>query len=263
VEVLAGLSEAAAARGYYLLLATAGDEESEAGLAEQLVRTGRVDGVVLLDLRNDDERVAYLQGREVPFVCAGYQPATASCSSVAVNGRAGAQRAVQHLVGLGHQRVGLIALPSDLAGSEPIYEGYALALVEAGLENDPALVVEAGTAENDGFAAMQELLALPEPPSAVLAASDALAFGALHALRDAGVQAGRDCSLMGFDDVPMAAHSDPPLTTMRAPRQALGAELARLLIETVEAKGQVRSQVMLEMQLVIRRSTGRGSRNRE
>jgi DNA-binding LacI/PurR family transcriptional regulator len=257
VEVLAGFSEAAARQGYYLLLATAGDKEAEAQLSEQLVRTGRVDGVVLLDLENDDERVAYLQERGILFVCAGPIPATASCSSVAINGRVGAERAVQHLLGLGHRRIGLIALPSYLAGSEPMYEGYVAALAEAGVADDPALVVEAGTAENDGLAAMQELLSLPEPPTGVLAASDALAFGALHALRDANVQVGRGCSLIGFDDVPMAEHSDPPLTTMRAPRQLLGSELARLLIEMIETKGRRRSQVVLEMQLVVRRSTGK------
>lgn len=256
-EVLAGLSDAAAAQGYYLLLATAGDDQPEALLSEQLVRSGRVDGLVLLDLRGDDERVVYLVARGVPLVCAGLPAGAAHCPYVAIDGRSGALRAMQHLLGLGHQQVGLIALPSDMAGSEPIYEGYAAALELAGIASDPALIVEAGTGENDGLAAMQELLGLPEPPSAVLAASDTLAFGAMHALRDAGLSIGRAVSLIGFDDVPMAAHTDPPLTTLRAPRQALGAQLARLLIAIVEDKGVVPANVMLDMQLIIRRSTGR------
>src|SRR5690606_19224624 len=133
----------------------------------------------------------------VPVVYAGPALPGLPCPYVAIDLAGGARAAVQHLHSLGRRRIALIALPSDLADSETFYQGYAEAIEEAGAELDPMLIVEAGTAEDDGVAAMQELLALPEPPDAVLAASDALAFGAMHALRDAGRDVGSDMALVG------------------------------------------------------------------
>jgi LacI family transcriptional regulator/LacI family repressor for deo operon, udp, cdd, tsx, nupC, and nupG len=254
-ELLAGLSDAAALRGYYVLLATVG-EQSEAELCLNLARTGRVDGLLLLDMQVDDERARALCAADVPHVCAG--PAPSGCDSpfVAVDGRAGAQAAMRHLLGLGHRRIGLIQLPSDLAESEPRYLGYAEALSMAGLDADPALIVEAGRTEEDGYQAIGELLAAPQMPTAVLACGDELAFGAMHALYDAGLAIGRDVSIAGFDDLPLAAHTHPPLTTLRQPRRAVGEHLAALLIDAIERRPRAAQSATLSPRLVVRRSTG-------
>lgn len=258
-ELLSGLTEAAAERGYYLLLATAGPQEPEERLCQRLARSGRVEGVVLLDIGADDGRAAFLREQGVAHVCAGPLPDEVDSLCVAVDGRAGARLAVGHLLHSGYRRVGLIALPPELADSEPRYQGYCDALEAAGLPVDPELIVEAGRSHNDGYAAMQELLGLPEPPDAVLACSDELAFGALHASGDAGLEVGRDLGLMGWDDAPLAAHSHPPLTTLYASRQQLGAELARLLISAIEGRSVGPRHVTLPMRLVVRKSTARGA----
>lgn len=254
-ELLSGLSDAAALRGYYLLLATT-SAESEANLCLNLARTGRVDGLLLLDMQVDDERARALCEAGIPHACAG--PAPSGCESpfVVVDGRAGAATALRHLLGLGHRRIGLIQLPSELAESEPRYLGYADALAAAGLAIDPALIVEAGRGEEDGYQAMGELLGAPKPPTAVLACSDELAFGAMHALYDAGLEVGRDISLVSFDDVPLAARSHPPLTTLRQPRRAVGEHLAALLIDTIEHRPHAAKSATLNARLVVRRSTG-------
>jgi DNA-binding LacI/PurR family transcriptional regulator len=256
-ELLSGISEGAAARGYYVLLATARAEEPDALLAARLVRSGRVDGVVLLDLLADDERAAALREQGVPHVCAGQPSGSAAQASpfVAVDGRQGAALATRHLLSIGHRRIAMIALPSDLADSAPRQQGYAEALAQAGAAFAEELVVEAGRTNADGYAAMQELLGLPEAPDAVLACSDALAFGALHALRDAGVEVGHDVSLVGWDDAPLAAHTHPTLTTLRYDRQALGAQLAATLIAVAERRDDEPQHTLLPMRLVIRKST--------
>jgi LacI family transcriptional regulator/LacI family repressor for deo operon, udp, cdd, tsx, nupC, and nupG len=252
-ELVAGLTEAAAAQGYYLLLA-ASPTQPEHELGASLARTGRVEGLVLLDLRAEDKRAALLSAAGVVCVGAGAPAEGLTCPSVGLDLVAAAATATRHLLALGHTRISMIALPSNLADSEPFYQGYADTLEAAGLEADPGLVVEAGTGEADGLAAMQELLARPEPPTAVIAASDTLAFGAMHALRDAGVAAGHDVSLIGCGDLPLAAHTHPPLTTLRAPRRALGAALARALIALVEHK-PAPAQGPLPLQLIVRQST--------
>jgi len=117
--------------------------------------------------------------------------------------------------------------------------------------------VEAGRGEQDGFQTMQELLSLPEPPTAVLACSDELAFGAMHALYDAGRTVGQDISLIGFDDVPLAAHMHPPLTTLRQPRRRMGEQLATLLIDIIEKRQPKTNHVTLPMRLMVRKTTAR------
>jgi LacI family transcriptional regulator/LacI family repressor for deo operon, udp, cdd, tsx, nupC, and nupG len=259
-ELIAGLSGAAAQRGYYLLLAPLAAEQPESDLALSLARTGRVDGLVLLDMQVDDERARALCEAGVPHVCAGPAPAGCESPAVMVDGCEAAKGAVEHLLSLGHRRIAMIQLPSELADSEPRYQGYTDALEAAGLEPDPQLVVEGGRAEEDGYQAMNELLNAAERPSAVLACSDELAFGAMHALYDAGLAVGRDVSLVGFDDTPLAAHSHPPLTAVRQPRRELGEHLAALLDDAVHGRPG-RRQVTLSARLMVRRSTGPLVRN--
>jgi DNA-binding LacI/PurR family transcriptional regulator len=256
-ELLAGFADAASQHGYHLLLAAPADGETEAELCMSLARTGRVDGLLLLDTLAEDARALALCEAGIPHVCAGPAPAGCESPSVAVDGRAAAVLAVNHLLAQGHRRLALIQLPSDLADSEPRYLGYADALAAAELPIDPLLIVEAGgRAEEDGYQAMSELLGLPQPPSAVLACSDELAFGAMHALYDAGLDIGADVSLVGFDDLPLAAHTHPSLTTLRQPRRAIGERLAALLIAAIEDRARPPEQVTLNARLIVRRSTG-------
>lgn len=255
-ELVAGLSGAAALRGYYLLLAPLGEDQPEAELCLRLARTGRVDGLVLLDMLVDDERARALCEAGVPHVCAGPPPAGCASPAVTVDGRGAAQAATEHLLGLGHRAIALIQLPSELADSEPRYQGYADALGAAGIAADPQLIVEGGQAEEGGYQAMSELLAAAERPSAVLACSDELAFGAMHALYDAGLSVGQDVSLVGFDDTPLAAHSHPPLTALRQPRRAVGEHLAALLDDAVQGRAAGARRVTLGARLMVRKSTG-------
>ncbi len=255
-EVLAGLTDSAARHDYSLLLTSCADEDAEHLLAEQLLRTGRIDGVFIFDVRADDERLAHLGAAGLPFVCAGPPDNEAPVAYVCIDTRQGAYEAVQHLLALGHRRIGLIMLPSNLTTSSWQYEGYAAALAGAGLEFEPSLAVEAGSSQEAGVTAMQELLELPQPPSAVLAGSDDLAVGAMHALRSAGLQVGRDVSVVGCDDLPLASHMQPALTSLRAPRRELGWHLAELLIAAIDRRQEEKASIVLPMQLMIRATTG-------
>jgi LacI family transcriptional regulator/LacI family repressor for deo operon, udp, cdd, tsx, nupC, and nupG len=255
-EVLASLADTASTHGYALLLATpqAGVEPGE--FCVNLVRSGRVDGLVLLDMQTDDARQQALSAAGLPHICAGPAPNGSLSPFVMLENYQDARQAIAYLARLGHQRIALIQLPSELADSEPRYQGYCNAIEEAGLPLEPMYVVEAGRREQDGYEAMRELLSLPERPTAVLACSDELAFGAMHALYDAGLEIGKDVSLVGFDDVPLAAHMHPPLTTLRQPRRKMGEKLATMLIEVVEGKAPTPHTLVLQSRLIVRQSTG-------
>lgn len=255
-ELIAGLSDAAALRGYYVLLATLDADQTDVDLCLHLAQSSRVDGLLLLDMHGDDQRARALADYGFPHACAGPVPEGCASPFVAIDGHAAAVLAVNHLLGLGHRRIGLIQLPSELAESEPRYRGYAEALDRAVVRNDPALIVEAGRSEEDGYQAMNELLGVPNPPSAILACSDELAFGAMHALYDAGYDVGRHISVVGFDDVPLAAHTHPPLTTLHQPRRMLGQHLATMVIDSIERRPRSAQSITVPIRLVVRASTG-------
>lgn len=255
-EVLAGLASAMAQRGYALLLATAVSEGDTPDLCLSLAQTGRVEGLVLLDARVDDARALALTKAGVAHVCA--DPAPAGSPYAAIDACAGAFQATQYLLSLGHRRIGLLQLPSELSRSEQQYEGYIQALNEARIGFDPELVIEAGRREGDGYHAMHELLDTSQSPTAVLAGSDDLAFGALHAIHEVGLSVGADMSLIAFDDTPLAAHTHPPLTAMHQSRLRLGEALAELLYELLQhhhSGGDIRN-IILTPRLVVRQSTG-------
>jgi len=250
--LVSGVAEGAAAAGYDLLLAASG-KRSEMETYRALHRSRRVDGLILLDVRQHDERVAAARELGIPYVCAG-QPGDDS-PFVALDVEAATVEALAHLIVLGHERIGLLTPPLELALATEQDAGYRAALAEAGIAFDAGLVVEAGSSEGEGYAAASDLLSAPTPPSAILAGSAALAFGTMHAAHDAGLRIGADLALIVFDDPPSAAHVVPALTAVRQPTFEVGRELAGQLVGVIE--GQERPQsVLLQSQLIVRRSCG-------
>ncbi len=252
-KIVTGLADGAAAAGYDLLLASSGGKP-EADIYTDLFRSRRVDGLVILDVQQDDERVAAAREQNVPYVCWG-RPGDDS-AFVAVDAEAGTIEALAHLIVLGHERIGVLTPPLEMAIAAEQDAGYRTALDEAGLLFDEELVVEGGLTEAEGYAAASDLLSISEPPTAILAGSAALGFGTLHAAHDAGLQIGEDLALVVFDDPPAAAHLAPPLTAVRQPAYQAGRELAQLLVGVVEGKEAQRT-VLLQTQLIVRRSCGR------
>ncbi len=255
--LLRGLADGAATAGYNLLLA-ARTEDDDATYAD-LHRSGRIEGVVILDVRHRDDRVAVARRLGIPYACAG-RPGDDS-PFVAIDAESGTIEALAHLIVLGHEHIGLITPPLELALATEQDAGYRVALAEAGIAFDEELIVEGGLTEGEGYVAANELLALPEPPTAILAGSAPLAFGTLHAAHDAGMHVGENLALIVFDDPPSAAHVAPPLTAVRQPTVEVGRELAAMLAAVIEGREHQRA-VLLPTQLIVRHSCGRGGLGR-
>ena len=250
--LLAGLTEGAAAGGYHILLAATNPEQAEAGLYGSLYRSGRVDGLVLLDVQVEDERIAAAEALGVPVISSGRS--SNGRAFVALDGVAGMIEAMAHLIVRGHERIALLQVPLEQALATEQEAGYREALDEAGIAFDPALVVEGGATEADGYAATEELVAQPEAPSAIIAGSAALAFGAIHAIHDSGRRVGHEIALISFEDTPAAGHTGPPLTALRQPLRAWGRALAEGLIAMIA--GGAKPQLIVQPQLIVRRSCG-------
>lgn len=204
--------------------------------------------------RVDDEELASLVADGFPIILQGSLPEVAA-PSVDVDNRAGARAAVEHLLGLGHRRIGCITnAPLAYTAAADRVAGYRDALAGAGIPVDDRLVVEGAFDAASGHAGMQRLLAQAGDITAVFVASDVVAFGALRALRESGHRVPADVSVVGFDDIPLACHFDPPLTTVRLPAHALGAAAGRALVDRLAGRPTAQ-RTLLSTELVVREST--------
>jgi LacI family transcriptional regulator len=191
---------------------------------------------------------------ELPFVLVGRQPGHKEMSFVDVDNVNSAREAVTHLLRLGRRRVASITGLLNMNVGADRREGYAAALRQRSLPVDPNLMVEGDFTEAGGYAAMQRLL--PFNPDGVFAASDLMAVGALRALRDSGRRVPQDVAVVSFDDMPFAATTEPPLTTMRQPVQRTGAVAAETLIELIGNPEAQPRRILLPTDLIIRESCG-------
>jgi DNA-binding LacI/PurR family transcriptional regulator len=250
---LQGVTASVHRRGYLLVLQMAEDVPSHEAYT-RLIREQQVDGLILSGPRLDDPLLPELSGERFPLILHGsLQGCDLPC--VDVDNKAGAYRAVTHLIELGHRRIGFISnAPLSYSGTQDRFAGYRLALGEHNIYPDETLVRRAAFLPESGARAMEQLLSLPEPPTAVFVASDVVALGAMASIQNAGLSVPDDVAIVGFDDIFLAAHAHPPLTTVRVPAYGLGWTAAEILIALIE--GDQVSSVTLETELVIRESCG-------
>ncbi|NUR25831.1 MAG: LacI family DNA-binding transcriptional regulator [Catenulispora sp.] len=249
-QVIYGISVALERTDFTLTLVLAGRPEGAAKL-RQIVRSRRADGIMLMNLHGDDPLAGLAEQTAVPVVFGGRPLRTEPRWYVDTDNRGGARQATEHLVEAGYRRIATITGPLSLDVAEARYRGFQDAMAVAGL---PAHGVEhADFSEAGGAAAMARLLAARPDVDAVFAASDNMAAGALRALRTHGRSVPGDVGVIGFDDLPTAQHTDPQLTTIRQPIEALGAEMARMLLSILE--GARPTPLILPTRLVVRGST--------
>jgi LacI family transcriptional regulator len=250
-ETLRGLSTAARAARYRVLVEPLGSSD---GTYADLIRSRGTDGLVVSGPRVDDRELDLLVRDGAPVVIQGSLPGT-DIPSVDVDNVGAARAATSHLVGLGHRVIGCITnAPFHYAAARERREGYRQALAAADLPHDEDLVIEANFDAASGRRAMSRLLQRPDL-TAVFVASDVVAFGAMAAIREAGLRVPEDISVVGFDDIPLAAYFDPPLTTVHLPAHELGRAAGAALLDRISGR-TVEARTVLPTELVIRSSTG-------
>lgn len=248
-EVLRGFDRAAHAADHLLLVSSS--HHDRAGLARALrAIRGRVDGVVVMAPEFDAAMLREHLPPDLRLVLVNAH--VEGVASVGVANGDGARAAMRHLVGLGHRRIGFIGGPSPNQDAADRLAAYRDVVADAGLDADAGLTAEGDFSDASGHAAMRRLLDLAAPPTAVFAANDAMAIGAMGAVREAGRRVPDDVAIVGFDDIPMARFVTPPLTTVRTPL----AELARRAIDHLLAPSPPGGVLRLPTDLVVRASCG-------
>jgi len=244
-HVLAAISRRLAKGGYDALLL----QPLEVGLHH------RFDAAILIGVDGNDPLVTDMWVRSLPYVGVDVRVGGRRNAFVGSDHAAGVRLALAHLYELGHRRIAHIAgARNTVAGAGRIAAFQREARV-LGLDLPEAYVREADFSSAGGYRAMSELLALDERPTGVVAASDLMALAALQAIRDAGLEPGRDVAVVGFDDLEAAALAHPPLTTIRQDRERLGTLAAERAIELIEHPDTRPPDTILPVELVVRASS--------
>jgi LacI family transcriptional regulator len=253
-DFITALAECCVNYGMDLLIHPVRDDDGSMNDITRALRSGRADGLILTDIRRDDPRVRFLLDQQLPFITFGRTEVGRPFAYVDVDGEGGIYAATRHLIERGHRRIGFLGLPMEYSCAMDRYAGYVRALSASGLPLTPDFVAQNLTNQTDARVAMERLLALPAPPTAFVAASDMLAIMAISVAAQHGFTAGRDYAITGFDDLPLAAHTSPALTTIRQPLQQVCDELIARLVGIITGDGAT-SSIVLQPELIVREST--------
>jgi len=250
--VLRGAQVAAAERRRQLLFVVVANDDDRSRL-EEYAAGGHVDGAMFLSVHGPDPLPGRVQRLGVPVVLAG-RPVNprASLPYVSADNLTGGRIAAQALAARGSRHPATITGPADMTASIDRLAGFRAGLAENGTELPAESVVEGDFTISGGYRAMAQLLDAGVPLDALFAANDLTAVGALRAMRERRVRVPEDIAVVGFDDVPLAADADPPLTTVRQPLEAMGRQMARMLIDL--ADGGPATSATLAVELVQRDS---------
>jgi DNA-binding LacI/PurR family transcriptional regulator len=214
----------------------------------------RVDGVLMVSVHTEDPLVDLLERTGLPAVLGGRRSELEPLSYVNPDNLGGAWAAVRHLARSGRGNIATITGPLDMEGARSRLDGYRRALEESGIPFVEELVCQGDFSEESGVQAMRQLLLARPDLDAVFAASDLMAAGAMRVLRQQGRRIPEDVAVVGFDDSPVARHTDPPMTTVRQSSEEMGRAMARLLLEEIAEPSRAHRQIILTTELVRRES---------
>ena len=231
----------------------AGEDDLDTYL--EVIRSGDVDGFVLSGTNYDDPRVEMLSGLGFPFAAFGRADHASPFPWVDVDGASGTAQAVEHLSGLGHRRIGLVAWPSGSESGDTRVKGFEDGMAAAGLEVDPELVLRTENGFERGRIAGLRMFKSANPPTAIVTVQDELGFGIMTAATELGLRPGRDLAVTGFDDTAAAAFMWPGLTSVRQPLDEVARVLVDLMVHRLSNPGEPPQTMLLHPQLVVRDST--------
>lgn len=254
--IMSGTSEALYERDMRLVVCpTLHERAREITLLDRLME-GATDGAIILLPSESSAELCTLHERSYPFVVIDpREPLDEGIPSVSAANTSGARSATRHLMHLGHKRIAIITGIPTWAASRERLSGYSAALATRGILPHPDYIRDANFNVDGGYRAAQELLDLPEPPTATFAVNDNMAIGAIQAAHDRGLEVPRDLSIVGFDDAVVARIVTPALTTVRQPLQEMGRVAVSILCRLIEGQRIEALRVELATKLVVRDST--------
>lgn len=250
--LLDGVEMVLQAQGYDLQVVMAREYDQELDIIRRAVERRRCDGLLFSRTRPQDPRIDYLQARGFPFVTIG-QTDRNDHDWIDRDHAVIAYTATQRLARLGHTRIAYLSTPYRYNYSHRARAGYRRALSEANLPHDPALDVECYLSRRTGGEVLTELITSGATPTAIFCGNDMIAISAMHAMRQLGLQPGHDIAVIGCDDIPIAAHIQPALTTFSQDLDAIGMRMGRMILAKLGGESRPLQQ-FVDCSLIIRQS---------
>ncbi len=253
--LIRGIQEYLKQNDYFsIIISTDWDPELESEAVHQLISRS-IDGIIFVESwREESSMTLDLAGKPYVFVYRLFNGSYAN--SVLVDDQYGARLAVEHLIKLGHRRIAYINGPRDWDASKDRLAGYLDVLSQYGIPHDPALVEEGTWEVQGGYPAAKRFLALEDRPTAIFAANDLMALGAIYAVQDEGLSVPEDVAVVGYDDREFACFTKPTITTVRSPSFEMGRLAADLLLARLEDQVDREDPIRVKGELVIRESCG-------
>jgi LacI family transcriptional regulator len=255
-EFIAGLGDAAVENRLDLLVSsTSAGDASELKQYRTWAKSRKVDGFILNRVWLQDQRVRYLHQQGIPFAALEYTKDGIDYPRVEIQCNQQYRKLIVHLMEKGFRRIAYIGGPEGLKINYNSSIAIKEALIANGLVYDPRLVTTGDLTSLGGYQSAKRLISLPDPPNAILCVNDETAFGALHAVHEAGLVVGKNIAIAGFDGVQDAAYSEPPLTTLDQPVYQIARILVQMLAQVISGKTLKEHIVVIEPNLLIRQST--------
>ncbi len=253
-EIIRGIDAELAKAEYDLMLYTTHRRRAGESTYVSMLTQGVADGLLLVLPREPEAYLASLNERNFPYVLIDHQGIAKNEPAVAAENWRGGFEATEYLINLDHRRIGFVTGNLNMGCALDRLAGYRAALEEHGISVEERLICEGNFFQPDGYAAGERLLNLSEPPSAIFASNDVMAFGVMEAVRERGLKIPEDISVVGFDDIPQATSVHPSLTTVRQPLEEMGRVAARQLLAIIKDPDYVAKRVDLPTELLVRES---------
>jgi LacI family transcriptional regulator len=252
-----GAEDVASRHDFNLILCNTDESESKQSQYLTVLLQKRVDGILLVPARSSSEPVTLLQSQGVPVVVVDRRVPSTDVDSVRCDSEQGAYEMTRYLLDLGHRRIALLTGPAGVSTAQDRVSGYRRALSEFGLNGSDELVVHGEFAPASGYRMAQQVLDLPERPTALFAANNFIASGAYRAVRDAGLVIPTDLTMVAFDDLPAGMAVEPFMTVIEQPAYEMGSRAAELLFARLSGNAPAECQeIILPIRMIVRGSSG-------
>ncbi|QFH69325.1 DNA-binding transcriptional regulator CytR [Enterobacter sp. E76] len=254
-EIIRGIEITAADQGYLVLIGDCAHQNQQEKTFIDLIITKQIDGMLLLGSRLPFDASKEEQRNLPPMVMANEFAPELELPTVHIDNLTAAFNAVNYLHELGHDQIACIAGPEEMPLCHYRLQGYVQALRRSGMQVDPHYIARGDFTFNAGAQALDQLLNLPNPPTAIFCHSDVMALGALSQAKRRGYRVPEDLSIVGFDNIALAEFCDPPLTTISQPRFEIGREAMLLLLDQLQGQVVSSGSRLLDCELKVRGST--------
>lgn len=253
-EIARGVEDAANANGFNIILCNTDDKLKKERIYLEILKGKRVDGLILGTAHIKDKSIIELEKKKFPYILLSRNIEGLDKNCVIVDDVAGGIMVTEYLIKLGHRRIAHITGPPTVRAANNRLEGYKFALEKHQIEYHEELVKEGDFRIKGGYQVMKRFLKLAEPPTAIFAANDLLALGAMQAIQKEKYHIPEDFCIIGFDDIRLASFVYPPLTTIRQPMLEMGALAVKMLLKIIEEGEFNQRKIVLKSKLIIRES---------